>query len=142
MNDRVFLLFDDGPGAKDPDTLQAQPGQSAITKPESYPGLRCVVCEHIIADPEDRSAAAGRFKHIFINPAGFTFEIGCFANAPGAETGREYTTEYTWFAGFAWAYTRCGSCGSHLGWHYAPENTTGTNSRFFGLILDKLVPRL
>jgi hypothetical protein len=76
----------------------------------------------------------GAHRHSFVNPAGVTFEIGCFREAPGCMVEGEPTTELTWFAGFAWSYALCANCRAHLGWCYE-----GEGARFFGLILARLV---
>jgi hypothetical protein len=70
-----------------------------------------------------------------MNPAGLLFHIGCFAEAIGCTVVGPDSPEYPWFAGFAWRYAQCGSCGRHLGWHFRSAGKPG----FFGLILDRLV---
>ena len=47
--------------------------------------------------------------------------------------GRE-TDEFTWFQGFTWQYSLCGTCFDHLGWFF---NSAGRS--FFGLISSKLI---
>ena len=77
-----------------------------------------------------------------VNPAGILYRIRCFASAPGCTEAGEFTTEYTWFAGFAWRYALCASCWEHVGWVYrrSAEASDGLGA-FFGLIADKLVER-
>lgn len=71
--------------------------------------------------------------HRRTNPAGIEFEIGCFGAARGAEPAGIPTTEYCWFAGYAWSYSMCRACDIHLGWYFE-----GTAPPFHGLILECL----
>lgn len=96
--------------------------------------LRCVRCGGGITRAADRIRVNGRFGHVFNNPAGFVFEIGCFAQAEGCITEGVPTLEFTWFPGHNWCFALCGACRSHLGWFY--QSMTGAG--FFGLILSNL----
>jgi len=69
-----------------------------------------------------------------MNPAGFTFHIGCFAEAIGCVTRGPPSLEYAWFPGFAWRLALCGQCTCQLGWHFRSDD----GESFFGLILDRL----
>jgi hypothetical protein len=79
-------------------------------------------------------AVHGSHDHRFMNPAGFTFHLGCFSTAIGCTIVGPDSFEYPWFTGFSWRYAMCGSCGCHLGWHFRKPDHEG----FFGLILDRL----
>lgn len=96
--------------------------------------LRCTHCGNNIARAADRISVNGRFAHVFNNPAGYIFEIGCFAMAEGCVNEGHPTLEFTWFAGFSWRFALCGSCRSHLGWLY--QSMKGAS--FYGLILANL----
>jgi hypothetical protein len=82
---------------------------------------------------EDLDAERG--AHRKTNPAGYTFDIGCFRRAPGASAWGEASAEHPWFAGHTWQIALCAGCGAHLGWAFQAEG-----SRFHGLILDRLRP--
>jgi hypothetical protein len=104
-------------------------------------GMR-IVCRNCLATvcrPGDRAEYGGKHAHVFFNPSGLVFEIGCFARAPGCAATGQPTTEFTWFPGRAWQLALCRSCQAHLGWRYA--DTGGSGSAFFGLILDRLEER-
>jgi hypothetical protein len=77
---------------------------------------------------------SGSHRHVFANPYGFVFEIGCFSDAPGAAGRGPVATAFSWFAGTAWQAAVCAACGRHLGWRY----DRGDSHFFFGLILDRL----
>ena len=103
-------------------------------------GILCAVCAASITSPEHRIAVQGAHEHRFMNPAGVLFHIGCFSHAIGCTIVGPDSLEYPWFAGFAWRFAMCGSCGQHLGWHFrkAHEETDG-DAGFFGLVLHRLV---
>jgi len=77
---------------------------------------------------------SGSHVHVFTNPAGFTFRIGCFSSAPGCLNAGDPTGDFTWFTGYDWSFALCGGCMTHLGWFYE----SGRDG-FHGLILAELV---
>jgi hypothetical protein len=99
------------------------------------PRLRCASCGHAITEPRERLQVDGAHGHVFTNPHGLSFEIGCFRNAPGCRAAGRPTDEHTWFPGYAWRVALCAGCGVHLGWYYQG----GGGGRFYGLILERLV---
>lgn len=96
--------------------------------------LLCRACGHPITDDRARVAVDGAHQHVERNPAGITYRIGCFREAPGAVAWGEAYAEHTWFAGHTWRIALCGRCGAHLGWAFQGHG------RFHGLITDRLVP--
>jgi hypothetical protein len=95
--------------------------------------IHCAACLTRITSAESRTERGGAHAHTFENPAGITFQIGCFSSAPGCVVQGEPTLEYTWFPGYAWSYASCANCREHLGWRW-----DGDADRFFGLILARL----
>lgn len=96
--------------------------------------LLCKYCGNRITTLEAMVPRNGRHRHIFSNPGGFVYEIGCFSCANGCVNQGRPTTEFTWFDGFAWRFSLCSNCHEHLGWFYRSKDDS-----FFGLILDYLV---
>ena len=96
--------------------------------------LACARCSHAIARPESRVSRGGAHVHTRLNPAGFVYEFGCFAEAEGCRLEGPATLEHTWFPGHAWRIALCASCGGHLGWRFE-----GPEGAWFGLILERLV---
>lgn len=96
--------------------------------------LRCTFCLEPVAYAKDRISVEGSHIHVFTNPSGIVFEIGCFALAPGCRTVGQASDEFTWFPGCTWQIAVCGKCTGHLGWCFASES-----ARFWALILDRLV---
>ena len=93
-----------------------------------------VSCAAAITSQRHRIAVHGSHEHRFVNPAGFLFHIGCFAEAIGCAIVGPSSLEYPWFPGYAWRFALCGQCGRHLGWHFRSDGSEG----FFGLILDRM----
>ncbi len=115
-------------------------GQSTVTEPEH--NWFCRYCGTIITSDAQRIERDGRFGHTFVNPGGYVFGIGCFADAPGCVEAGDYTGDHTWFAGFEWRYALCCGCASHLGWRYrggGGGGRAGGRDAFYGLILDRLI---
>ncbi|WP_045218838.1 cereblon family protein [Desulfonatronum thioautotrophicum] len=120
---------------------QATPGRNPSTLSFDAPGearqsaLRCKACGREVTTEDQRIAVNGRHDHVFFNPHGHVFEIGCFAQAPGAVPASPPCAEFSWFPGLAWQVAACANCGAHLGWYFQDGEVEG----FFGLILDRLV---
>jgi hypothetical protein len=127
----VLQLFKPGSPGHGP-TGGARPERAAVDAP---PARRywCAACTTRVTDEDAAIEMGGAHRHRCVNPAGETFELGCFAAAPGCIVTGEPTLEATWFAGFAWSYAVCANCRAHLGWCYEGD------SRFFGLIFARLV---
>lgn len=96
--------------------------------------LVCSLCRHPITTEQERIAVNGSHEHRCVNPDGLLFHIGCFRNAPGCTDQGGPTTEFTWFAGFAWNYALCNACSTLLGWKFQGSDAPS----FFGLILNRL----
>ncbi len=111
--------------------------QDAKTKDADATGQRgvlcCAACQAPITSNAQRIAVNERHEHVFANPHGYIFHIGCFAAAPGCMIMGEATEFFTWFPGYRWQLALCGRCGDLLGWAFR-----SADARFFGLILDKL----
>ena len=97
--------------------------------------LLCRSCSSPVTAKTECIAIDGQHVHRRTNPAGIDFEFGCFATAPGTENIGEPTADFSWFAGYAWSYSVCRECATHLGWHFE-----GATPSFHGLILARLVP--
>lgn len=98
--------------------------------------LLCAACGDWVTRQAWRIAVGDSHAHTCTNPAGITFDVGCFADAPGARAVGPATARHTWFAGYRWRIAVCAGCGAHLGWVFAGG---GAPAAFHGLILDRLV---
>lgn len=94
--------------------------------------LLCMNCSNEITHVSLGIERGGAFQHLFINPAGLPFRIGCFSQAPGCILHGLPTSEFTWFPGYRWQVALCDNCMTHLGWFYTGED------EFFGLIIARL----
>ncbi|NJB66771.1 hypothetical protein GGQ74_000411 [Desulfobaculum xiamenense] len=95
--------------------------------------LVCRFCGTRITTSGARTRIGGKHHHVFFNPSGLIFEVGCFSAAQGLLFGGPASLEFTWFPGYAWQPVACSGCLEHLGWHYS-----GFGTGFFGLILTSL----
>jgi len=95
----------------------------------------CKACGYEITRNSEKIIVNGAHQHAFANPNGIVFDIGCFKTAPGCRHAGPFTPEFSWFAGYRWQISVCGSCLSHLGWLFA----SAENNFFHGLILDRLI---
>lgn len=121
----------------------AMPGRDPSAAPEagldqggSGNKLVCRACGHEITRTGARMSVDDSHAHVFSNPAGYVFEIGCFRNAPGCLSEGPTSTEFSWFPGFSWQVALCGGCRGLMGWRYRPVLDAGAG--FFGLILPHL----
>lgn len=94
----------------------------------------CRACGFPITQASSKIEMNGKHKHTFSNPRGYVFQIGCFASARGIMNQGEPTTEFTWFSGFAWKFSLCFQCFTHLGWFFQ-----SSDRGFYGLILDNII---
>ena len=95
--------------------------------------IRCGRCHYEVTAGRYAIEVDGAHSHTFRNPAGWSFRLGCFADAPGAAPSGAETYAHTWFAGYAWRFAHCSECGTHLGWWFV-----GGGDAFAGLILARL----
>ena len=93
----------------------------------------CAACNHTLTKSSARIEVDGAHEHAFANPAGLTFRVACFREAPGCRGYGDESTFWTWFKGFAWRVALCGACGEHVGWSYRSDA-----SSFFGLVTTRI----
>lgn len=105
--------------------------------PQVQPDLSvcCKTCGHCLTHRRKAIEVKGSHEHTFRNPAGYSFHLMCFADAPGCLNIGTPTLEATWFPGYAWSFALCAGCQGHLGWWYAAS----TEDVFVGLIATRLV---
>lgn len=94
----------------------------------------CTVCQQPITDPSKQIIVNQSFRHIFANPYGHVFEIGCFSDAMGCRAASISSTEFSWFIGYSWQIGVCAQCSTHLGWFFSSAQNS-----FWGLILERLL---
>lgn len=100
----------------------------------------CASCNHQVTTPSMQIIVNNSFLHIFVNPYGQVFEIGCFSDAKGCRASSMTSTEFSWFVGYSWKTGVCNNCLTHLGWIFSSGSNNLKNPHiFFGLILEKLI---
>lgn len=100
---------------------------------DDKPKILCKVCGHPITSTHYKIEVNAQHQHLFSNPVGLFYEIGCFSKANGCINKGSPTLEYTWFTGYAWRFAFCSNCFMHLGWFYQSEH-----NHFYGLIRENL----
>ena len=110
---------------------QAETGRQTATPGDD--SLRCAACDHRITDRGYRSEMGGAHEHTFVNPAGFSFRIGCFIAAPGCKHAGTPSEAFSWFPGWKWQIAICDNCHTHLGWLFRCGG-----EQFHGLIVAAL----
>jgi hypothetical protein len=125
-------VLQDDPSDESADQLPEIPAQEE--RPETDRVIVCAACEAAVTHGRHRISVHGSHEHRFMNPAGFLFHFGCFAEAIGCRVVGPDSHEYAWFPGHTWRFALCGSCGQHVGWHFRSDG----GASFFGLILDRL----
>lgn len=125
---KIFLRTADGEGRKQSITDEKEKDEGRGRK------LICRACGTPVTETGQRIEVSGKHSHTFFNPGGHVFELGCFRTAPGCAAVSESSTEFAWFAGYAWRVGVCTGCLTHIGWRFQ----SGDDS-FYGLILKSLV---
>ncbi len=112
---------------------QKMSSEQIETSSQEEKRIVCGYCSHHVTDPSKQIAINDSFYHLFANPHGYVFEIGCFSQATGCQPASGATDEFSWFMGYSWKIGVCRNCTNHLGWIFLSDST-----QFYGLILEKL----
>lgn len=128
--DRVMVLKSGQPdrSGHTPDT-----DESLRRTDETGKRIICRACGNPITGSAARMEVNGKHEHVFFNPHGYMFELGCFLTAPGTIRVGPPSADFSWFTGHTWQITVCGRCNVHIGWYYDLNG-----SGFYGLILPAL----
>lgn len=86
----------------------------------------CAACATRLAREDWVLEAATQGPLVFANPHGRFFELLLVTHAVGGVFDHLATSEFTWFAGYAWRVGSCASCRAHIGWHF---EATGSDAR-------------
>ena len=123
---------------KDPTASTLDPNLRSILEIEDTDDknfIYCGTCSNVITRTAERIEINGAHAHYFTNPHGFSFDVGCFANALGCEISGNPEAADTWFMGYFWRIAGCAECHAHLGWYFATQEA---QDYFYGLILDRI----
>jgi len=108
---------------------------------EEHHALVCRICEVEITEEEALFCMrSGSVEQVFPNPYGHMRVILTAKHARSVEPAGDPTTEFTWFAGYAWTVLSCANCRAHLGWVY---DAVGADqpARFYGLLKEALTSK-
>ena len=118
----------------DPDLkaiLEADSADDTVDRKYIY----CASCSHVITSAAMKIAVNGNHSHFFTNPHGFSYQVGCFANALGCALSGSPEAADSWFMGYFWRLAACEQCHAHLGWYFARASG---EDYFYGLVLDHI----
>ena len=110
----------------------AEPTVDTVPDPEVDDRIRGRQCRAVVTRGALAVSRDGAHEHTFRNPAGYSWTIRCFRDASCTTVGA-FTPEASWFAGCAWCYAHCASCGGHLGWWFV-----GSTPSFVALIVPRI----
>ena len=134
LQEPIRALRDDQDNSPTPGKGHADPSKEPdLDAGHGRTALVCKVCRSRITRRDLGMEVNGSHCHVFFNPHGDVFELGCFASAKNILPTGQRTSEFTWFPGFEWQVVACTGCVTQLGWRY-----TGPKGGFFGLILNQL----
>jgi len=77
--------------------------------------------------------AGGTPVRSFVNPAGVVHELVTLRGVHDVRDHGPRTGDFTWFPGYTWRFTACGTCGVFLGWCFEAEDGAREPTRFHGL---------
>jgi hypothetical protein len=120
------------PDATGPTGIVPDDVELAVEDPELDDAVRCAACDHGVTRAAWAIEVGGAHVATFRNPAGWSFRVACYRDAPGCSAHGEPTDEASWFPGHAWNLACCGGCGRHLGWWFLGPDA------FAGLVLTRL----
>jgi hypothetical protein len=98
----------------------------------------CRACSTRIARKEDILENASHAPLIFSNPHGHTFHLLLVTKTEAMIHDPVFTSEHTWFAGYAWSIGVCRSCRSHLGWQFRRARRGPSPAAFAALSLARV----
>lgn len=106
----------------------------------------CAACGARISDRGSLFTAPGSETptRVFANPHGKVFEVLTLRRAERLVAFGRPTSDFTWFAGYAWTVVLCAGCAAHLGWAFHAANSGHANAsgdvpnRFFALVREAI----
>jgi hypothetical protein len=114
----------------------SQPRLADQPRPQPEKTVTCRGCGHTLTRSRWCLPVGGSPEHTFRNPAGYSFHVVCYSQAPGCLNAGVPSSEATWFAGYQWSFALCSACHAHVGWWYQGAREP---SLFAGLIATRLV---
>lgn len=111
-------------------------GDEVVTTADSEESINCVACEAAVSSQRFVfSVHASTATQVFPNPYGQMKSIITVRNAWGIAPTGAPTTDFTWFAGYAWRAVFCAGCKAHLGWQFDSVIDGAEPTSFFGLLV-------
>lgn len=100
---------------------------------EKSENFGCSTCKNVICHKKDvfPMSCSGP-QNSFVNSNGFVHDTITVRAAKGLIQDQGWSSEYSWFPGYAWRIACCDVCRRHIGWCYKSETDT-MPKRFYGL---------
>lgn len=94
----------------------------------------CSACNGVIGSKSDVfSMSRTGPQSSFVNPGGFIHDTITLRKADGLIQAYNWSSQFTWFPGYAWRMAHCARCNHHIGWCYKSMQAETKPRRFFGL---------
>ncbi|KAH7574286.1 hypothetical protein ACOSQ2_008672 [Xanthoceras sorbifolium] len=107
---------------------------------ESFDLVRCKNCKTAIARRSDMLVMSSDGPlGAYVNPSGCVHEIMTLYKANGLALVDRARTEYSWFPGYAWTISSCGTCETHMGWLFTATNKKLKPKSFWGIRSSQVV---
>lgn len=93
----------------------------------------CSACKNVICHKKDvfPMSCSGP-QNSFVNSHGYVHDTMTVRSTRGLIQEYEWSTEFSWFPGYAWRVACCENCGRHIGWCFKTKSDTKPK-KFFGL---------
>lgn len=106
------------PAGGPPPTPDEQADSADELDAGTYGWYVCAACAARLAREDWVLQADTQCPLVFANPHGRFFELLLVSRVVGGVFDQHATTEFTWFAGYAWRIGSCARCRAHIGWHF------------------------
>jgi cereblon len=127
----TLVFFKKGPTESFGSNRHEQPARKTTQDPASW--LVCSNCQARVVREDWLFENQSDVPLIFSNPHGRAFFLLLASRAHGMIFHPNFTTQYSWFPGYAWSIGVCCRCRQHLGWAYRAVNATLDRREFVAL---------
>jgi hypothetical protein len=118
----------------------ADPSLEATQGLDAERRLHCRACHQALSRETDLVViTGGTSRHKFVNPAGVMHELITVTDVQGVEQHGERTLAFSWFPGWSWQFTSCGSCHAFLGWCFEATSADRLPPKFHGLRIQAVI---
>jgi len=118
-----------------------KPNADDAAKSNESKSILCKICTTEISSSDwVISMGPKGTTQAFANPAGHLREILTLSQAWQLHLDENVTSDFTWYAGYAWRIAYCGNCAQHLGWRFEAIGDQSLQL-FYGLLTKAIVQK-